>query len=505
MNKWVILFLIAFSFFLKGTFRPTAALHQTPGDNPALSSPQTYGFMAWNDTQLSVLPFWQRIFETADEASYYSYVAHLSENIGARPYGSPANAKAVSWLASAMESIAPGSITVEVWGEHQSVVGIIEGYDQSLSDIIIIGGHMDTVKDSPGADDDASGTAMALETLRILSQFQLPRDIYFTAFNAEEIGLIGSGEIAATLEATQTEIAMAFTADQILYDYSVFDNNWQGRHVTVSTTNPEEVNAAVLIQNASRLYGTDSVSIIAGGPTNSDHTSFRNRGFNALVAFESVITPFGHTARDNIHQEEYNFTKATEAVASVAVAVAQLAFQEINETADFDHDDLFDVIEVKLGTEIGNNDTDSDGLLDGVEFNDYQTNPLASDTDNDSLSDGEEVLIWNTNPLSVDTDNDGLSDYEELIVYATNATQEDTDSDGLTDGREVSLGTDPKSEDTDGDLIPDGEEIEQNWNPLDPRIPEKETSEKSADTPGFLWGTIALSLGLGIRGRRKKG
>jgi hypothetical protein len=505
MNKWVILCLFAFSLFLNGSLRPMAAFHQTPGDNSTLSSPPTYSLRSPNDTQLSVLPFWQRIFETADEASYYGYVAHLSEDIGARPYGSPANAEAVSWITSTMESITPDPITVEIWGEHQSVVGIIEGYDESLTEIIIIGGHMDTVKDSPGADDDASGTAMALETLRILSQFQLPRDLYFAAFNAEEIGLVGSDEIAATLEATQTEIAMAFTADQILYDYTVFDSNWQGSHITVSTTNLAEVNAAGMIQNASRLYGADSVNIIAGGPTNSDHTSFRQRGFNALVAFESVITPFGHTARDNIDQEEYNFTKATEAVASVAVAAAQLAFQEMNATADFDHDGLFDIIEVKLGTEVGNNDTDSDGLLDGAEVNDYQTNPLASDTDNDSLSDGEEVLIWKTNPLSNDTDNDELSDYEEINVYATNATQEDTDSDGLADGIEISLGTDPKSEDSDGDLIPDGEEIEQNWNPLDPRSPEKETSETSADAPGFLWGTIALSLGLGIRGRRKKG
>ncbi|MFW9917045.1 MAG: M20/M25/M40 family metallo-hydrolase [Candidatus Thorarchaeota archaeon] len=504
MNRWVILFLFVFSFFLKGNLRLTAALRETPSDIAALASPPAFVPKAQNDTQLSVPPIWQRIFETADVASYYGYVAHLSETIGTRPYGSAANAEAVSWIVSTMESIAPGAIAVEIWGGHQSVVGIIEGYDESLTDIILIGGHMDTVKGSPGADDDASGTAMALEALRILSQFQLPRDVYFMAFNAEEIGLIGSGEIAAILETAQTEIIMAFTADQILYDYTVFDNTWQGKHITVSTTNPAELHAAILMQNASRRYGTDSVSLMTGGPTNSDHTSFRNRGFNALVAFESVITPFGHMARDNIHQEEYNFTKATEATASVAVAMAQLAFQEINETADFDHDGLLDVIEVELGTEVGKNDTDGDGLLDGVEVNEYQTNPLAGDSDNDSLSDGEEALIWNTNPLSIDTDNDSLTDYEEIIVYRTNPVQEDTDSDGLADGIEVNIGTDPKSEDSDGDFIPDGEEIEQNWDPLDPAIPETGTSETSADTSGFLWGTIAISLGLGIQGRRKK-
>jgi hypothetical protein len=504
VNRWVILFLFASSFFQKSNLRLTTALPEATGDNTAHESPPILGLRAQNDTQLSVPPIWQRIFETADNASYYAYVTHLSENIGSRSYGTPANEEAVSWIASTMESISPGSITVEIWGGHKSVVGIIEGYDESLADIIIIGGHMDTVEGSPGVDDDASGTALALETLRILSQFHLPRDIYFAAFNAEEIGLIGSNEIAATFERDKTEIAMAFTADQILYDYTFFDNNWQGKHFTVSTTNPEELKAAFLISKASRLYGSDSVSIITGGPTNSDHTSFRKRGFNALVAFESVITPFRHSAMDSINQKEYNFTKATEATASVAVAVAQLAFQEINETADFDYDCLLDVIEVKLGTEVGKNDTDGDGLLDGVEVNEYQTNPLHGDTDTDSLSDGDEVLIWETNPLSNDTDNDGLSDYEEIVIYTTNATQEDTDGDGLPDKAEIGIGTDPKSQDSDGDLIPDGEEIEQDWNPLNPRSPEKETSETTSATPGFLWGTIALSLGVGIRERRKK-
>ena len=37
------------------------------------------------------------------------------------------------------------------------------------------------------------------------------------------------------------------------------------------------------------------------------------------------------------------------------------------------------------------NDTDEDGLTDGIEINSYGSNPLVEDTDGDGYSDGEEV------------------------------------------------------------------------------------------------------------------
>lgn len=55
----------------------------------------------------------------------------------------------------------------------------------------IIGAHYDSVS-NPGADDNASGVALVLETARILSQYESGYTIRYIAFDMEEVGLKGS-------------------------------------------------------------------------------------------------------------------------------------------------------------------------------------------------------------------------------------------------------------------------------------------------------------------------
>ena len=59
-----------------------------------------------------------------------------------------------------------------------------------------------------------------------------------------------------------------------------------------------------------------------------------------------------------------------------------------------------------------------------------------------SLSNVIEIGIG-TSILETDTDTDGLSDYEEKQNYGTNPTLEDTDGDGVSDAKEIELGTNP--------------------------------------------------------------
>ncbi|MEX2152147.1 MAG: M28 family peptidase [Gemmatimonadaceae bacterium] len=54
------------------------------------------------------------------------------------------------------------------------------------NEIVVVGGHYDTVYDSPGADDNASGTAAVLELARLLKNQPHARTIRFVAFVNEE-------------------------------------------------------------------------------------------------------------------------------------------------------------------------------------------------------------------------------------------------------------------------------------------------------------------------------
>jgi aminopeptidase YwaD len=63
---------------------------------------------------------------------------------------------------------------------------------------IVIGGHFDSVPNSPGANDNASGTAVILEMARRLPE-NLRKQIWFVSFDAEEDGLIGSAAFVVDL------------------------------------------------------------------------------------------------------------------------------------------------------------------------------------------------------------------------------------------------------------------------------------------------------------------
>ncbi|MEG2235905.1 MAG: VWA domain-containing protein [Clostridia bacterium] len=164
----------------------------------------------------------------------------------------------------------------------------------------------------------------------------------------------------------------------------------------------------------------------------------------------------------------------------------------IDSFIDTDNDNLIDDEEKKLGTDMRNEDTDGDGLLDGEEVLKYKTNPLVQDTDGDGLNDLYEVYISGTNPLKKDTDGnnildgeedvdkdglstkeemkvqtnpnemdsdfDGLNDKEEINNYKTEPNSSDTDVDGINDGIEVNIGTNPNSKDTNNNGILDGDE-----------------------------------------------
>ncbi len=132
---------------------------------------------------------------------------------------------------------------------------------------------------------------------------------------------------------------------------------------------------------------------------------------------------------------------------------------------DVDEDGLTNVEEFEAGTLPNNADTDGDGLWDGQEVNEHQTNPLLSDSDGDELTDAEEINEYLTSPTQSDSDGDGLSDGEEVLIHQTRPLDTDTDGDNLTDGWEVANNLDPLDPndallDTDLDGLTNIEEFE---------------------------------------------
>jgi aminopeptidase YwaD len=79
-----------------------------------------------------------------------------------------------------------------------NVVATKPGGPQTL----VIGGHIDSVSAGPGANDNASGTAVVLELARVMASRPTPYTLKFIGFDAEEIGLVGSNYYVSQLGET---------------------------------------------------------------------------------------------------------------------------------------------------------------------------------------------------------------------------------------------------------------------------------------------------------------
>lgn len=119
----------------------------------------------------------------------------------------------------------------------KNVLGILPGTDPADDRVFIVSGHYDSrasdVNDSkifaPGANDDASGTAAAMELARVMSQYKFNCTLIFVAMVAEEQGLYGAANLAKRAKAEKWNLAGMITNDIVGNTYGmetgIKDNN----------------------------------------------------------------------------------------------------------------------------------------------------------------------------------------------------------------------------------------------------------------------------------------
>jgi len=93
--------------------------------------------------------------------------------------------------------------------EITNVYAVLKGTDAAnATRIVLVTGHYDSrnsdnanvTDDAPGANDDASGTAVSLECARVLSKLKFPATIVFLTVAGEEQGLNGSRHFAQIIK-----------------------------------------------------------------------------------------------------------------------------------------------------------------------------------------------------------------------------------------------------------------------------------------------------------------
>ena len=102
-----------------------------------------------------------------------------------------------------------------------NVVAILKGTDPNDKRIFLISGHldsrrsneMDSVGDSPGANDDGSGTVAVMECARVMSKHSFPATIIFVTVSGEEQGLLGAYFMASKAKKENWKIEAVLNND----------------------------------------------------------------------------------------------------------------------------------------------------------------------------------------------------------------------------------------------------------------------------------------------------
>lgn len=185
------------------------------------------------------------------------------------------------------------------WESHQevgrliNVLGVIPGSDPKLrEETVVIGAHRDHFGQQagllfPGADDNASGTAVLLEVARILKESSHPprRTILFASFSGEEQDLQGS-----RLYVRNPARTLSQTVAMINVDHVGIGNG----KLTVGVTKiPKEV-----AKEAAQMAGLSGDVELYGFFPGGDHVPFAKAGIPTVAVVTSGAHPFFHQPSD---------------------------------------------------------------------------------------------------------------------------------------------------------------------------------------------------------------
>ena len=117
------------------------------------------------------------------------HVKVLSQEIGVRSGGSAGEDEAEEYIATVYKNagldVVRQPFTRPDGGTSHNVIGRIPGVDYSRP-YVVLGAHYDTVRRSPGANDNASGTGVVVSLAETISARKLALPIEFIAFSVEE-------------------------------------------------------------------------------------------------------------------------------------------------------------------------------------------------------------------------------------------------------------------------------------------------------------------------------
>ncbi|KAI8835316.1 hypothetical protein BC829DRAFT_493585 [Chytridium lagenaria] len=262
-----------------------------------------------------------------------------------RYYKSANGIAGANWIRDQVQALSPVSgakLTVSLfqhsWRTQPSVIARYEAaVPTTLKGIVITGTHFDTLgagsgkaepNKNPAADDCASGSGVIFEALRVLvsSGFIPKRPIEFHWYAAEEVGLLGSNEVAEDYAKRGIQVVSYLNLDQSGYVKAGTTPVMGVVTDYTSTASTTFLRSIVTTYTKYRFVNTRC------GYRCTDHAAWSDHGYQAGFAFESdMANAFPYNDRVNRDGsaldtvDKLNFNHITEFIKSTLGYVVELS------------------------------------------------------------------------------------------------------------------------------------------------------------------------------------
>ncbi len=262
---------------------------------------------------------------------------------------------ATAWVADQMQAIAAtssGQMTVQQQTFVQpisnripvpttitNVIATLQG-TASPERFYVVTGHLDSrvtdvldfTSDAPGADDDGSGVAVALELARLFATHQFPGTLVFATVAGEEQGLYGSTHMAAQMAAAGADVQGMFSNDIVGASRA-----WDG-------TRPDPFTVRLFVEGLPTAVTPDQIPIMQAVGGENDGVS------RQLGRFVQEVAPFELTNMNiRLIWRRDRYLRASDPVSFQGQGYPAARFTEPRENFDHEHRNVEVIDGVQFG------------------------------------------------------------------------------------------------------------------------------------------------------------
>jgi aminopeptidase YwaD len=168
--------------------------------------------------------------------------------------------------------------------------------------VLIVGAHRETVEGAPGANDNTSGVATALEVAEVLRRVPLALTVRFVFFGAEEYGLFGS------------EYYVQHMGSDSVVGMVNLDMEGVGDRLQLARYRGRDDLVKAAAQIAERL----GIKVTVKPSDGSDHVSFERVGV-PVVFLLRPDDPYYDTPKDTVDRVDPNLLEVSARLATAIV------------------------------------------------------------------------------------------------------------------------------------------------------------------------------------------